>query len=151
MTDYHCFKVTKIISLQGMSCLHAACMYGRAEVVKMLVEAVPALTSVELLGINCSTLASRSLFEDKERIVELLQQKHLHVQNPSEMQETFMFWMRRKIRSENHGNFVKLNETFEFKPSSFYFLFLFLLQIRNNNEDTSDKPPRANSVAIELQ
>ena len=135
------FKVTKSTanSPLDMTCLHLACLFGRAEIVKMLIEAVPDLVFMDFQGINCFTLASHSIFKDKNCIVNLLEDK-LPVQQLNDTQEVLIHFMVSKIRSLNHNNFVDETEVGKIHPNSFksfYFIFLFLFSMRIENQENA--------------
>ena len=132
------FKVTKATSNSplDMTCLHLACLFGRAEIVKMLIEAAPDLALMDFQGINCLTLASRSIFKDKECIVNLLKGK-LPNQQLNDTQEDLIHFMVSKIRSLNHNNFLDETEMNKIHPKSlktFNFIFLFLFSLRIENQ-----------------
>ena len=134
------FKVTKTPSNSpvGMTCLHIACLFGRAKIVKMLLEAVPDLLFIDFQGINCLNLASRCIFKDKECIVNLLKNK-LPVQDLNNTQENLMHYMDNKIRTLNHNNFVDETEINRLHPKTFYIIFLFLLKLRSENQENPAK------------
>ena len=74
------FRITKATDNFGMTCLHRACFFGRTQVVKVILKAVPELNFELFLGINCLTIVSKSIFEEREKLKSLLEDK-LHMQD----------------------------------------------------------------------
>ena len=69
------FRVTTAIDVFGMTCLHRACFFGRTEVVRVILKAVPELQFELFMGINCLTIVSKSIFEEKGELLFLLENK----------------------------------------------------------------------------
>ena len=74
------FKFTKRTDNFGMTCLHRACFFGQTQVVKVILKAVPELNFELFMGINCLTIALKSIFEEREKLKSLLKDK-LHIQD----------------------------------------------------------------------
>ena len=74
------FTVTKETDNFGMTCLHRACFFGQTQVVNVILKAVPELKFELFLGINSHTIVSKSIFEEKGKLVSLLEDK-LHIQD----------------------------------------------------------------------
>ena len=66
------YRISKTLDFYGINCLHVACIFGRVEVVRLLVKEVPELALGTLFGMNCATIASLSEFEGKSEMMSIL-------------------------------------------------------------------------------
>ena len=74
------FRITKATDNFGMTCLHRACFFGQTQVVNVILKAVPELKFELFMGMNCLMIVSKSIFEEKEKLKSLLEDK-LHIQD----------------------------------------------------------------------
>ena len=103
------FRVTKATDNFGMTCLHRACFFGRTQVVKVILKAVPELKFELFMGINCLTIVSKSIFEEKGKLVSLLEEK-LRIQDLDLKKIKILDTCWQTIHQLNFNGFVEPEE-----------------------------------------
>ena len=103
------FRVTKATDNFGMTCLHRACFFGRTQVVKVILKAVPELKFELFMGINSLTIVSKSIFEEKGKLVSLLEDK-LRLQDLDFDKKVILHFCWETIHQLNFNGFIDSEE-----------------------------------------
>ena len=106
-------QVTRKEDNFGMTSLHVACFFGRVDTARLLVEKAPDLAHKLFRGVNCLTIASWCIFEDREALIEIFRKK-IPLQTIEEWQKDLLEFCSNKVYRLNFKSFKKSEEKNEF-------------------------------------